>query len=183
MVVKDFMRVDDAKMTVEKEVKPKRSLKELTKVESPGTKKVDIENGGGEKESGKVKKRRVGKKDILSSDENVKEVTKKDSIFIITEKPQAAQKIAYALGSPSKYTEDGVSYYELESDGKKIIVASAVGHLLNLTYKKGQKGWPIFDVEWVPAFVSKGSLYTKKYYNLIKKLSKRAKEYIIATRS
>ena len=181
MVVKDFIRVEDAKMTFEKEVKPKLSLKELTKVESPGTKKVDIENGEGEKENGKLRKRRVGKKEIMLSEERVKEVTKKDSIFIITEKPQAAQKIADALGNPSKYTEDGVSYYELEYGGKKIIVASAVGHLLNLTYKKGQKGWPIFEVEWVPAFVSKSSWYTKKYYNLIKKLSKRAKEYFIAT--
>ncbi|OIO43140.1 DNA topoisomerase I [Candidatus Pacearchaeota archaeon CG1_02_39_14] len=109
--------------------------------------------------------------------------TKKDAVLIITEKPQAALKIASALAdkAPRKYSENHVSFYELEKDGKKIIVASAVGHIFNLTYVKGQTGWPIFEIEWVPSYRQKHSAYTKNYYTLLKKLSARAKEIIIAT--
>jgi len=78
-------------------------------------------------------------------------------------------------------TEDRVSYYEVTHNNEKIIVASAVGHLFNLTYVKGQKGWPIFDIEWVPSYNKKAAAFTKRYYNTLKKLAKRAKEFIIAT--
>src|SRR3989344_5386100 len=66
-------------------------------------------------------------------------------------------------------------------DGKKIIVASAVGHLFNLTYKKGQKGWPIYEIEWIPSYNTKGASFTRKYYLTLKKLAQRANEIIIAT--
>src|SRR3989344_5535778 len=105
----------------------------------------------------------------------------KDSILIITEKPQAADKIAHALGSPKKHFENNVSYYELERNREKIIVASAVGHLFNLTYAEGQKGWPIFKIEWVPSFKSKQASFTKRYYDLPKKLARKAKNILIAT--
>src|SRR3989339_386080 len=112
---------------------------------------------------------------------DAEEVTKKDSILIITEKPQAATKIASALGDERKFTENGVSYYQVERNNEKIIVASAVGHLYNLNYVKGQKGWPIFDLEWIPSYDRKSAAFTKKYFMLLKKLSKRAKEYVVAT--
>ena len=101
--------------------------------------------------------------------------------LIITEKPQAAMKIASALGDERKLTENGVSYYQVERNNEKIIVASAVGHLYNLNYVKGQKGWPIFDLEWIPSYDRKSAAFTKKYFMLLKKLSKRAKEYVVAT--
>jgi len=101
--------------------------------------------------------------------------------LVITEKPQAAQKIAAAIGSPRKYVENNVPYYEVSHNGEKIIVASAVGHLFNLTYAAGQKGWPIFRIEWRPSYEKKSSAFTKRYFNLLKKLSRKAKEIIIAT--
>jgi len=42
--------------------------------------------------------------------------------LIITEKPQAAEKIAYALGSPRKHTFGNISYYELQRGKEKIFV-------------------------------------------------------------
>ncbi len=100
-------------------------------------------------------------------------------ILIITEKPQAALKIASALGSPRKLVENTVPYYELERDGKKIVVACAVGHLFGLGQMKGEKGWPVFNIEWRADF--KKNVWAKKYYTLLGKLVKNANEFLIAT--
>lgn len=174
MPVKDYLPIEDAKLTVEKEAKPKLTTAELTTVESPG-KPVPAT----QLEAGKTKTIRKKKIDKTSPSEITP--AKKDSILIITEKPQAAQKIAYALGIPKKHFEKNTSYYELERNNQKIIVASAVGHLFNLTYVKGQRGWPIFKIEWVPSYLKKENSYIKNYYDLLKKLSRRAKEIIVAS--
>jgi DNA topoisomerase I len=174
MTVQDFIPIKDVKHSIEKEEKPRRSIAELTTVESPG-KPVSADS----LESTNKKKNR--KKNRAKKEPSRIEQPKKDSILIITEKPQAAQKIAQALGSPQKKIEKNVSYYELKKDGKSIIVASAVGHLFGLTYVKGQKGWPIFELEWHPAYEKKSSAFTKRYFDLLKKLSKRAEEVIVAT--
>ncbi|MEM4330842.1 MAG: toprim domain-containing protein [Candidatus Pacearchaeota archaeon] len=39
----------------------------------------------------------------------------------------------------------------------------------------------VFEVEWKPSHTLKKASFTKKYYDLLKKLSKKAKETIIAT--
>jgi len=177
MAVESFIPVTDVKMTTEKEVRPRPSIADLTTIESPG-KPVPASFIAKQ-----IKK--MTKKPKKTKEEKEEGVTirapKKDSILIITEKPQAALKIASALGHPKKYSEDNVSYYELERNGEKIIVASAVGHLFGLTYKPGQKGWPIFETEWEPSYEKKSAAFTKRYYELLKKLSRKAKEVIIAT--
>ena len=175
MTVTEFIPVGDAKLVIEKTVKPKLSTKELTTIEKPGkpVPALQLENPE------KPKPRRHAprpKKEPSSIGE-----PEKDSILIITEKPQAADKIAHALGAPRKHSENNVSYYELERNREKIIVASAVGHLFNLTYAEGQKGWPIFKIEWVPSFKSKQASFTKRYYDLLKKLARKAKNILIAT--
>lgn len=174
MTVKDFLPIGDAKITIEKEVKPKLTLADLTTIESPGRPVP-----ANQLESKKPEKIRR-KKSEKSTPSEIKP-PKKDSILIITEKPQAAQKIAYALGNPKKNTDRNISFYELERNNEKIIVASAVGHLFNLTYVKGQRGWPIFKIEWMPSYLSKNAAFTKGYYDLLKKLSAKAKEIIIST--
>lgn len=172
MAVEAFMPSSDAKITVEKPVKEKPKVSELTKIESPGKPiPADIMEELNEKP---VKKTRTKK----PKKEPSKEI-KSNAILVITEKPQAALKIASALGSARKYAENNVPFYELVRDGKTIIVASAVGHLFNLTYQKGQVGWPVFKMEWTPSFNK--TAFTKKYYDLLKKLSKRASDFIVAT--
>jgi len=172
MAIESFLPIEDAKKTVEKKVKEKPKFKDLITVESPGKPMpaINLEN-----ENTSLKKRKIRKTPTS------KAKVKRDSIIIITEKPQAAFKIAQALGKERKYVDNGVSFYEIGRDGEKIIVACAVGHLLNLTYSKGQKGWPIFKTEWQPSYLDKHAAFTKKYYTLLQKLSKRAKEVIIAT--
>ena len=106
--------------------------------------------------------------------------------LIITEKPQAAAKIAAALaeGKAIKENMNGVPYYKITRGKKDIIVACAVGHLYGLDQKEGQKKWafPVFDIEWQPAHeAKKESAFSKKYLDTIKKLCKEAKEFTVAT--
>ncbi len=173
--VKDYLPIEDAKLIIEKEVKPKLTTAELTTIEKPGK---PVPASQLEDKKTKIKFPRSKKP---KTEPSFIESQKADSILIITEKPQAAQKIAQALGNPRKQYDNKVSYYELERDNKKIIVASAVGHLFNLTYTPGQKGWPIFKIEWVPSYKNKNASFTKSYFDLLKKLAKRAKEVIIST--
>jgi len=108
---------------------------------------------------------------------------KKDGYeLIITEKPQAALKIADSLGKSAKRNSSGVPYYELERGGKEIIVACAVGHLLTLSQKKSNSNMlPVFDIQWVPNFLARKNDFTKKYYDTILKLAKKAGSITIAT--
>jgi len=105
--------------------------------------------------------------------------------LIITEKPNAAKKIAEALadGKPTKLGT-GAPYYELTHQGKKIIVGCAVGHLYGLAEKEKSKGfkYPVFDIQWVPTSeVSKGAAFSKKYLEQLKKLCKGVDEFTVAT--
>jgi len=104
--------------------------------------------------------------------------------LIISEKPQSAFRIASALaeGSAKKVKRGGAYWYEFIRNDKKHVVVPAVGHLFALDTKKG-KGWdyPVFDVNWVPTHGKKGYEYTKKYFNNIKRLVKKPREFIIAT--
>ncbi len=175
MAVESFLTPSDVKLTVEKEVKRKPSIEELTTVESPGRPTPTDQLEETKEKPKTARKRKVEK----AEPQNIE--YKKNSILIITEKPQAAEKIANSFGRASKHSDGGVSYFELEKDGKTIRVASAVGHLFGLDYKEGQKGWPIFEIEWRPAYEKKNSAFTKKYYMLLKRLSREAGEIIIAT--
>ncbi len=105
--------------------------------------------------------------------------------LIISEKPNAAKRIADALadGKALKENVNGVPYYKLSHGKKDIVVACAVGHLYGLEERE-KKGWtfPVFDIEWKPAAeTNKKSAFSKKYLNLIKKLSKEANEFTVAT--
>ncbi len=109
---------------------------------------------------------------------------KKGATLIITEKPQAAAKIASALseGDEKSFKENGASWYEFEKDGEKFLVGCAVGHLYGITQKAGAKAAiPQFDVGWVPAYETKGGEYTRKYFNVLRKLCKRADKFIVAS--
>jgi len=156
---------ENIKDSVEIAVKPKPRPTDLEKIEKKG------------KHIKKVKK--VAKR----SDKPIK--LKKDGyILIITEKPQAAGKIAAALsnGSDNKISKPGgVSYYELERKGKQIVVGCAVGHLFTVSQTKKGTGYPIFDIDWFPNFEIKKKDFTKKYYSVIEKLVKGASEIIVAT--
>jgi len=104
--------------------------------------------------------------------------------LIIVEKPAAAFKVAIALADnkAEKHSEKGVPYYTLTHKNKEILVVCAVGHLYGIEEKDKSKGFkfPVFEIEWKPSYeITKGH-YSKKYLNLIKKLSNQAKEFTVA---
>ena len=106
------------------------------------------------------------------------------AVLIITEKPQAAQKIAAALsdGKDEKISDKNkVSYFEFEKNGTKVFVGCAVGHLFGIKQKEKRGSFPNFDVDWTPNYTSKGSEFTKRYFDVLKKLAKNADEFIVAT--
>ena len=103
------------KQSVEIAVKPKPSLKDLETVEKVG----------------KPKKIKALKK-VLETDDKPVKLNPKGYSLIITEKPQAALKIANALGKTIQKDLNKVPYYEVNRNGKEIIVGCAVGHLFTL---------------------------------------------------
>ena len=97
--------------------------------------------------------------------------SEKNVQLIICEKPSVAAVMASALaeGNALKKTEGGTPYYELKRNGKEIIVVPAVGHVYSLKQKEGQKGYPVFEIEWVPSSeANKAAAFTKKYLNSLK---------------
>ncbi len=103
--------------------------------------------------------------------------------LIITEKPSAAKKIAFALAdkAPKKKNIGQAPYYELKHKGKDIVVSCAVGHLFSVAEKKKSFSYPSFDVEWkATADIDKKAAYSRKYITAIKKLSKDAASYTVA---
>ena len=101
--------------------------------------------------------------------------------LIITEKPQAALKIASSLGKSTEKRDKNISYYELEKDSKKIIVACAVGHLFTLKQNIPGSEVPIFDIVWVPNYLVRKKDFSKKYYDTLSKLIKNAGSLTVAT--
>lgn len=158
--------------------------KELVKIE-PRLVEVGRLEEAKQKKTRKPKKSRKATK---SRQKTIKEETKEikpikrskgEYILIVTEKPQAAGKIASALGNARKLGERGVSYYKVERDRESIVVAAAAGHLFTLKQKQNGK-LPIFDLEWKPSYEGKAS-FTKKFYQTLARLGKNAKSFIVAT--
>ena len=159
------------KQTVEIPVKPKPTKEEIEIIEKIGKKKQKIE-----------KSKKIEKIKGPAIQEN-KKLKASGYSLIITEKPQAASKISAALsqGKENKLADNGIPYYELERNNKKIVVACAVGHLFTVSQTKKGTDYPIFDIAWFPNFEIKKNDFTRKYYNTINKLIKNASEIVVAT--
>ncbi|MEM2916099.1 MAG: DNA topoisomerase I [Candidatus Woesearchaeota archaeon] len=104
--------------------------------------------------------------------------------LIITEKPNAAKKLAEALadGKPVKENYKGVPFYKVTHGNKDIVVGCAVGHLFGLAEKE-KKGfqYPVFDIEWVPVYeIQKSAEFSKKYADALKRLVKGADSFTVA---
>jgi DNA topoisomerase-1 len=76
-------------------------------------------------------------------------------ILIVTEKPDAALRIATALDkneNPQKISENGVPYYIAERQ-KKIVVVPSLGHLYTIDGVERGRNYPVFTYEWVPRYI------------------------------
>ncbi|MBN2042930.1 MAG: DNA topoisomerase I [Candidatus Aenigmarchaeota archaeon] len=106
--------------------------------------------------------------------------------LIITEKPNAAKRVAFSLadGKPKTIKKGKTYWFEFTRKGKEYKVVPAVGHLFVLTSQKKEAKWnyPVFDTVWKPVFeASRGGKFTKAYFDNIKTLAKDAKEFYSAT--
>lgn len=112
-----------------------------------------------------------------------KKLSDKGYTLIITEKPQAALKIANALaeGKVLKNSLNNVAYYTLQRNGQDIQVVCAVGHLFSLAQVKARNPWPTFDIKWAPNYLVRKKDFTKRYYDVIAKICKNASEIVVAT--
>ncbi len=104
--------------------------------------------------------------------------------LIITEKPDAAQRIAQALdqkGKPKKLEEKTVPYFLAKRD-KPLVVVSALGHLYTVVHiGKGRNYYPVFNFKWAPRYLAeKGAKQIRTWIEVVSKLAKNAEEFIVA---
>jgi DNA topoisomerase-1 len=104
--------------------------------------------------------------------------------LIIAEKPDAARRIAVAIGQEiiSNPKRGELPLYEVARNGEKIKIMAALGHLYTL--KQSGKGWdyPVFDVEWVPKYeAEKSAENIRPFIERFQELSLNADSYIVAT--
>ncbi len=188
-IAEEFFPVEpqDIKYAVEKINKP-MSVELQEKIISPET-DVKVKKKASKKKVLKsgIKKKAVKGKSFSSKtvEFSPQKVTLKQDGYelIVTEKPQAALKIASALGKATKRGDKGVPYYELtrKETGKKIVVACAVGHLFALTQKSRGAPLPVFDLMWVPNYMTRKKDFSKRYYDNLVKLVKGASSITVAT--
>lgn len=104
--------------------------------------------------------------------------------LIVTEKPDAAKRIASALDikeKPRKMEENKVPYYVAMRD-RKIVVVPALGHLYTVAPEKsGRNSYPVFSLLWAPRHVTeKGARRVRVWLEVISKLAKNADMFIDA---
>ncbi len=185
----DFFPVEpeDIKYSIEKKYHPV-DFNSLIKIEKVGDRETKIEFKNKKESSKKIRKKGVKKTKsgkIKNKAENFRaekiSLNKEGYELIITEKPQAALKIASALGKSTKRNIGNVPYYEVNRKGEKIFVGCAVGHLFTLTQRVPSSKTPVFDLVWVPNYFVRKKDFSKKYYDVLLKLISKAGKLTIAT--
>ena len=183
-IAEEFFPVDagDLKRATEKivkEITAQNIIKEVKKtaetIEKDITKILKKQKNSIKKKEKEIKKK---EKEFSVPKISIKE---RGYELIITEKPQAALKIASALGKANQRNFKGVPYYEVERDGKRIVVACAVGHLFTLKENNPSPKLPTFDISWIPNYLALKKDFTKKYYEALTKIVKDAGSITIAT--
>ena len=103
--------------------------------------------------------------------------------LVITEKPDAANRIAAALdveGKPKKNVSNGVPYYKAFREGN-IVVVPALGHLFTITSKEKGQRYPVFDYQWVPRYqAERGASRVRVWLKVIAQLASDAEGFVDA---
>jgi len=168
-IEKPYKKIDRKSLETIEKLNKKLDRKSLETIEKKGKKKS-------------IKKTKARKKSVKKEFKIPKIKLKPEGYeLIITEKPQAALKIAQALGKSTKKIIKGVPYYEVNRDGEKLVVACAVGHLFSLGQDSPGASIPRFDISWKPNSFVKKKDFSKKYYDVLAKLAKQAGSLTVAT--
>jgi len=104
--------------------------------------------------------------------------------LIVTEKPDAARRIAKALdseGKPERVEENGVPYFLADRD-RKLVVVPALGHLYTVDNDRGGRNYyPVFNFKWAPRYkAERGAKETRAWVETFSKLAKDADDFIAA---
>jgi DNA topoisomerase-1 len=104
--------------------------------------------------------------------------------LVITEKPDAAKRIAQALDKehkPEKRQLNCTPYY-ISKHNQKIVIVPAIGHLYTVTAETKQgSNYPIFSFKWAPRFTAeRNAKQTRKWIEAITKLAQDADTFIDA---
>ncbi|HEX6067704.1 MAG TPA: DNA topoisomerase I, partial [Nitrososphaera sp.] len=95
--------------------------------------------------------------------------------LVVCEKPDAARRIAKALGSTNETKVAGVPVFDVDFQDKHYKVCSAVGHLYGISDStKNRSVYPVLDLEWAPI---EGRA---RVINAISKLSRDADSFVHA---
>ncbi len=104
-------------------------------------------------------------------------------VLIITEKPDAALRIALALDekeNPQRLYDNSVPYY-VARRGREIVVVPALGHLYTITGEQKGRSYPAFTFKWVPRYVAeRKATRIRSWLQTITKLAKEAEIFIDA---
>lgn len=95
--------------------------------------------------------------------------------LVVCEKPDAARRIAHALGAAKETRVKGVPFFDVVYAGKQYRVCSASGHLYGLVDEtKNRSVYPVFDLEWVPKEKGRAS----RIIDVISDLSRDADSFV-----
>jgi DNA topoisomerase-1 len=106
--------------------------------------------------------------------------------LVVTEKPDAALHIAEALSeneSPKKILVEGVPFFEVHANARRILVCSALGHLYAVAAKedRGQSEYPVWNFIWKPKhLVQRAQERQRNWIQAITKVSGEADRFIDA---
>ncbi len=104
--------------------------------------------------------------------------------LIVTEKPDAAKRIAQALdhqGKPKHLKENGVPYFVAQRN-RKLVVVPAIGHLYTIVQEKGKSNqYPVFNFKWTPRHLAeRGAKAIRNWVETFSKLSHDADKFMSA---
>ena len=113
-------------------------------------------------------------------------MTQIDGSYIlgVSEKPQAASRLARALdenNKPALKKIKNVPVYICNNKGKKIVIVPAIGHLFTLSSISKSWNYPVLDYQWVPSHEVDSKSRTKNFVDTFKLLAKNAEKVIIMT--
>lgn len=108
----------------------------------------------------------------------------KNYTLIVTEKPDAAKRIAEALdrqGKPKQFKENGVPYFVASRD-RELVVVPAIGHLYTIVHKTGTRSnYPVFNFKWTPRHLAEKDAKRIRYWiETFSKLSHDADTFVSA---
>lgn len=102
---------------------------------------------------------------------------------IITEKADAARRIAYILsnGKSKQKRSKGLNYIEFEEDGIRHVVIPLSGHIVQIDFSEGMKDWKGTDLEKLISSNIVHKVTNKSAFNSLVSLTNSAERIIVAT--